>query len=309
MKFSVEKNAIINAPISKVRPLVEDFKQWNAWSPWTIIEPSCPITVRGEPGEVGHTMEWHGDIIGSGKNTIRSSGKDGLYYDLEFYKPWKSKAATGLLFRELGEKTEVTWTMKSSMPFFLFFMVKTMKNWIGMDYERGLRMLKEIAETGDVGAETTNNGIIDYTGFSYVGIQRTVPLSELPAAMKRDFQALVNLVVVEHQTCAMHWVAITPKFDMRNLKVTYIAAVSDENLADKKLASEFRRGRIENSRMLEIKHDGPYDFLGNAWSMGMMLMRAKKYKGAKYPFEQYWNSPLEETPENLKTSVFFPLKG
>lgn len=309
MKFNVEKSITINAPLTTVRPLVEDFKHWNDWSPWTIVEPDCPITVEGQPGEVGHCMAWEGEVIGSGKNTVKSSDGEGIHYDLAFFKPWKSKAETSLLFQESGDETTVTWTMDSSMPFFLFFMIKTMKNWIGMDYERGLRMLKAIAETGSVNATTKNNGIVDYQGFSYVGLTRTVPISEMPTAMQEDFNTIVQKIVVEKKKGAMHWVTIYSKFDMRNLRASYIAAVSDEDLQNEDLGPEFVRGRIEDSRMIEVKHDGPYDFLGNAWAMGMMLLRAKKYKGAKYPFEQYWNSPLEEAPEDLKTSVYFPVKG
>ncbi|MEM7469357.1 MAG: hypothetical protein AAF387_21080, partial [Pseudomonadota bacterium] len=228
---------------------------------------------------------------------------------LEFLKPFKSKAVTRFGFEETDDQTKVTWTMDSSMPFFLFFMIKPMKNWIGMDYERGLGMLKAMAEKGEVNAKTTNNGIVDYEGFSYVGIKRHVSIEEMPNAMQQDFETIVNNVVIEKQTAARHWVAIYEKFDMRNLNATYIAAVSDENLKDDDLGTKFVRGEIANSRMLEIKHDGPYDFIGNAWSMGMMVMRAKKYKGAKHPFEQYWNSPLEEAPVDLKSSVYFPIKG
>jgi len=41
----------------------------------------------------------------------------------------------------------------------------------------------------------------------------------------------------------------------------------------------------------------------------MMYLQAKKIKQGAFPFEQYWNSPMEEKPEDLKTSVYFPLKG
>lgn len=90
--------------------------------------------------------------------------------------------------------------------------------------------------------------------------------------------------------------------------MTYIAAVSDEDLKEVDLGPDYVRGEIASSKALEIKHDGAYDFLGNAWSMGMMYLRAKKMKGKHFPFEQYWNSPMEEEPDNLKTSVFYPVK-
>ncbi len=308
MKFDVNKSTTIDAPISKVRALVEDFNHWSSWSPWTIVEPDCSVSVVGNPKEAGHSMSWDGEIIGSGKNTFQSADAHQLNYDLEFFKPWKSKAKVRFLFEEVGNQTKVTWVMNSSMPFFMFFMIKMMKNWIGMDYDRGLRMLKEVSEQGRVNCETINNGMVDYKGFSYVGIKRTVAVADMPAAMKKDFEKLVNDIVVNGQKGAKHWLCIYPEFDMKNMSATYIAAVSDEDLANVDLDSEYVKGRIDDSKALEIKHNGPYDFLGNAWSMGMMYMRAKKHKANGFPFEQYWNSPMEEKPENLKTSIYLPLK-
>jgi len=253
-------------------------------------------------------MSWDGEVIGSGKNTLESKDAQGLYYNLEFFKPWKSTAKTSFLFESLGDQTKVTWTMDSSMPLFLFFMIKTMKNMIGMDYERGLRMLKEIAEKGVINCNTANNGIIKYTGFSYVGIKRSVAVSDMPGAMKEDFEKIVKDIVVDGQASAKHRVCIYPKFDIKKMEATYIAAVLDENTAAIKLDSSYVTGHIDNTDMLEIKHDGSYEFLGNAWAMGMMNMRAKKFKGKGFPFEQYWNSPMEVTPDELKTSIYFPLK-
>ena len=309
MKFDVQKSITIDAPMAKVRELVEDFNHWNSWSPWTIVEPGCPIEIHGEPNQPGHSMSWNGQIIGSGNNTIASFDENHIYYNLEFLKPWKSKATVNFLFEQIENQVKVTWSMDSSMPFFMFFMIKTMKNWIGMDYERGLRMLKEVAEQGRVNCETTNNGIVEYQGFSYVGIEKTMAIADMPEAMKKDFEQLEQHIVVNAKKEAKHWVCIYPKFDMKTMVGTYIVAASDENLAELNFDASYVKGNIESSKMLEIKHDGAYDFLGNAWSMGMMFMQAKKLKAKRFPFEEYWNHPKDVTPEALKTSVFFPLKG
>lgn len=309
MKFDVERSIQIDAPLSKVRELIEDFNHWNSWSPWVVLEPSCPVTVEGAANEPGHSMSWDGDLIGSGKNTLRSSDDRSFNYDLEFFKPWKSKAKTSFHLEEEQGKTLVNWLMNSSLPFFMFFMIKTMKNMIGMDYDRGLRMLKEVAEKGRVSCKTENNGLVDYEGFSYVGIQRSGPFSEMPDTMTKDFERLVNDVVVNGQKGAKHWLCIYPKFNMRTMQLTYIAAVSDEDLAGLDLGADYVTGKVDSGKALEIKHDGAYDFLGNAWSMGMMHIRGKKQKASGYPFEQYWNNPMETPPEELKTSVFFPVKS
>lgn len=321
MKFEVSKSITIDAPIGKVRGLIEDFKNWNSWSPWTVLEPECTVDVTGTANEPGHSMSWEGEVIGAGKNTLRSSSDTRLIYDLEFVKPWKSTAEVHFEFEEIGNQSssktnpqslpqiKVTWSMNSSMPFFMFFMIKTMKNMIGMDYQRGLIMLKALTEKGHLNCKTNNKGVIEYKGFSYVGIERTLPFEQMPAKMDEDFRQIVKDIVEEKQKSAMHWVCLFPEFNMKTMSVTYIAAVSDENLADIDLGSQYVSGKISDSKALEIRHDGAYTFLGNAWSMGMMNIRARKIKQQHVPFEQYWNSPLEVAPEALKTSIYFPIKS
>lgn len=308
MKLDVQKNITINAPLATVRELVEDFNNWNFWSPWTVLEPECTVTVTGTPKEVGHSMSWDGEVIGAGQNTLASFSDNQINYDLEFLKPFKSKAKVSFTFEELGEKTQVTWTMDSSMPFFLFFMIKMMKNMIGMDYDRGLKMLKTVAETGKVNCDTINNDIVDYQGFSYIGLQRTVSFDDMPNTMQKDFEKIVNDIIVEGGQGATHWVCLYPKFDMKKMEATYIAAVSDEDVGELNLGAEYVRGKIDNSPAFEVKHNGSYEFLGNAWAMAMMNVRAKKLKGGGFPFEQYWNSPMETAPDDLKTSIYIPLK-
>lgn len=309
MKYHVERSIHINAPKETVKPFIEDFNHWNSWSPWTIAEPGCPVEVKGNPGGSGHSMSWDGQIIGSGINTLVANNGNSLNYDLVFLKPFKSQAKTAFHMKEKDGGTLVTWTMDSKMPFFLFFMVPTMKTMIGMDYDRGLRMLKEIVEKGHINASTTNEGMVHIEGFSYVGIERTVSIDDIGPAMEKDFNTLVEDLVHKHDLNPDQWVSVYTKMDMKNRKMTYIAAVSDEGLNDATPASQFVRGTVKPSKALEVKHDGPYDFIGNAWTMGSMYLRAKKIKNSASPYEKYWNSPKEVSPEELKTSIYFPVKG
>lgn len=308
MKFNLDRSITVNASPKKVAALVADFKHWSKWSPWTIAEPDCDIQVKGEAGVVGHQMSWDGEIIGSGKITLSKKTDHQLAYELEFLKPFKSTAKTSLIFKSTKKGTQVIWTMEGNMPFFLFFMIPMMKGWVSMDYDRGLRMLKALAEDGKINAQTTNKGVVQIEGFSYVGLKRTVTMGEVGKVMQKDFDRLIKDMVKTHGKSAEHWVALYPKFNMRNMTMTYIAAVSDEELQDIDLGADYVSGKVTGGKALEIFHKGSYDFMGNPWSMGMMYLRAKKMKQNGVPFERYWNSPKEVAPEKLETSVYFPIR-
>ncbi len=307
MKYNVEKSIFIDKNISEVVSFVTDFTNWIKWSPWNVLEPKCKMVYSGNAGQVGHTMEWQGEYIGSGRQTLTKIENGHYDYDVEFLKPFKSKSKAGMVLESFEGGTKVTWTLDGSLPFFLFFMVNTMKNWIGMDYERGLRMLKSVAENGIVPAVTTNNGVVDREGFGYIGIQRTVLLSELAPVMNKDFETLVG-EIAKHNVSAKHWVCLYTKMDMKKMQMTYIAAISDENLSGVQLGDGFVRGQVKAGKGLEIKHKGSYEFLGNAWSMGMMYAKAKKLKGSDIPYEYYWNDPRQTGTADLETSIFFPVK-
>lgn len=307
MKYHIEKQIHIQQNLADVRKYIEDFSHWSTWSPWTVLEPKSHVHVSGSPQQPGHKMSWEGTIIGSGNIGLTSFTNEKIDYDLAFVKPFKSKAKTSFSFKEEHGGTTVTWEMDSSMPFFLAFLINMIKQMIGMDFERGLKMLKSMAETGEVPATTTYNDVVNYEGFSYIGIRRTTSMEDMPTRMAEDFSTL-NAFVQEKHISAEKWVAIYEKWDMKNKQTTYLAVCSDENVNDIDLPDNFVRGNIATTKAMEIQHNGSYTFLGNAWSMGMMYMRAKKMKGSGPPFEQYWNSPMETAEKDLKTSIYFPIK-
>ncbi len=307
MKFDLNRSIIIDADIEKVFTHIKDFKHWSKWSPWSICEPDHKDTVSGKAGEVGHKMKWNGKIIGSGEQSIEKIEDYIIDYDLQFFKPHASKAKTRFILEKSGKKTKVTWTMDSSLPFFLFWMIGMMKSWIEMDYDRGLRMLKEICEKGKINAKTSNEGIIPFKGFSYIGIKSAATIENMPKKMQSDFNKLYNMLESKGKT-AKHWISIYTKSDMKNKSFEWIAACSSEELAGIDVGEEFITGTIESQKMLKIHHSGSYTFLGNAWSMGMMYLRAKKLKQNAKPFEYYLNSPMETDEKDLKTDIYFPIK-
>ncbi len=307
MKYHVEKSIVINKSIDEISPLISDFHNWVKWSPWNVLEPGCKMEYSGTAGAPSHMMSWEGEFIGSGRQTLVSIVNGKYEYDLEFIKPFKSKSKAGIILESVDGGTKVVWTLDASLPFFLFFMVATMKSWLGMDYDRGLVMLKAVAETGVVGASTVNNGIVDREGFKYVGIKRTVSMAELAPLMNKDFETLMN-ELAKRNAQAKHWVTLYPKMDIKNMRMTYIAAISTENLQGVDMGVDFVAGEVEKGKVLEIKHKGSYQFLGNAWSMGMMYTRSKKLKMRSIPYEYYWNNPRDTATADLETSVFFPVK-
>ena len=69
--FRVARSTSIKAPPEKIFPLINDFRQWPAWSPYESKDPAMKRTFSGAPTGKGAIYEWDGDKnVGSGRIEI-----------------------------------------------------------------------------------------------------------------------------------------------------------------------------------------------------------------------------------------------
>lgn len=59
--FSVMRSTIIQAPPATVFALVNDFHQWEDWSPWAKVDPNAKNSFEGPASGVGAVFKWSGN--------------------------------------------------------------------------------------------------------------------------------------------------------------------------------------------------------------------------------------------------------
>jgi len=148
--YRVERHATIAAPADVVFARVKDFRTWNAWSPWSKLDPNMKTKFDGTPGEVGAVYAWEGnDEVGSGRMTITAiKPNERVDIKLEFLKPWESQAENGFTVEPAGKDTKITWFMAGKNDFMgkAFSLFVDMDAMIGKDFESGLAALKKGVE-------------------------------------------------------------------------------------------------------------------------------------------------------------------
>ncbi len=304
-KMHVEKSVQVKAPVDKIFSSLTDFNEWQVWSPWLIQEREAKVTVS----EDGNSYEWQGDRIGSGNMSITGKEENKrIDYDLNFLKPWKSHAKVWFEFEEQGEEVKITWYMDSSLPFFIFWMKKMMEGFVGMDYDRGLSMFKDLMENGEVDTHIDIKGESKTPAFKWVGVTTTTSMDEMGPQMEKDLTSLATWTG-EHAEIAGTPFTVYHKWDVVKKKVTYTSAIPVKEVPTD-LAGQFESGEMPELRTFCIAHKGAYKHLGNAWSTGMNMQQNKKFKSSKkqHPFEVYVSDPADTADKELVTEVHFPLR-
>lgn len=148
--FRIERSTSIKAPPEKVFALINDFHQWETWSPWEKIDPEIKRTYSGALSGKGAVYAWSGNKdIGQGRmEIIESSSPASVVLKLDFITPFEAHNTVEFTLVAQGNSTTVTQAMYGPSPFIsklmgLFF---SMEKMVGEKYEEGLANLKLIAE-------------------------------------------------------------------------------------------------------------------------------------------------------------------
>lgn len=147
-RFNIEKTIVIHCPADNVMNNVGDLHHYRDWNPWQQMDQSAKTTITGEPNTKGHRYSWEGRKVGIGSLTLLSLDSKHIHFELEFIKPFASKAKDNWLFEHWGnEDTKVTWQNSGELPWPIARLMGPMLNKsLNKQFEQGLANLKKMCE-------------------------------------------------------------------------------------------------------------------------------------------------------------------
>jgi uncharacterized protein YndB with AHSA1/START domain len=149
--FRIQRSVSIQAPQAKVFALINDFRRWEAWSPWEKIDPSLDRIHSGAPSGRGAVYHWKGNSkVGEGQMEITESAPPTrVVIKLDFIKPFEGHNVAEFTLERQGEGTLVRWAMHGPNAFIskLFQVFVSMEKMIGKDFDQGLANMKAAAES------------------------------------------------------------------------------------------------------------------------------------------------------------------
>ncbi len=149
-EFRVARTAMISAPAPEVFAQVNDFRNWEGWSPWAKLDPAAKATFEGPAAGQGAVFAWSGnDKIGEGRMLLTESRPPQLVrIKVDFVKPFAGSSTSEFAFRPEGDRTAVTWSTYGPQSFVskAICLFMNMDKMLGGDMEKGLAQMKSVAE-------------------------------------------------------------------------------------------------------------------------------------------------------------------
>lgn len=147
-QFTIEKSVIIERQVPLVMDMVGDLQHYSKWNPWQQSDPTTKKEITGIPKKPGHKYSWEGKKVGKGSLTLIHIDPQHIHFDLQFIKPWKSRANDNWLFEPWGgSETKVTWSNNGELPWPIARLIGPMLNKsLNKQFEQGLANLKNMCE-------------------------------------------------------------------------------------------------------------------------------------------------------------------
>ncbi|GGM97182.1 polyketide cyclase [Terrabacter tumescens] len=147
--FHISRETTISARPERIHALLDDFHEWQAWSPWEGLDPAMERTYTGSATGVGAIYAWRGNSkAGEGRMEILESEPLHVAVDLLFAAPMKAHNRVDFTLTPVGDDTRVEWAMTGPQNVVMRLMSKvwSMEKLVGPDFEKGLAQLKRTAE-------------------------------------------------------------------------------------------------------------------------------------------------------------------
>lgn len=146
----VERSAVVEADPTEVFVLINDYREFNKWSPWATYDPEgTRYEFSGPATGVGSKMSWSSEHpnVGSGMQEIVESEPNTMVRSKLTFEGFETPSHATFTLEPSGNGTRLTWSFEANMDGLIGrYMGLMMDEWVGADYERGLARLKELVE-------------------------------------------------------------------------------------------------------------------------------------------------------------------
>lgn len=148
--FRIQRTIRIAVPREKLFDFVCDLHNFDAWSPWSALDPAMRKTHSGAARGAGAAYEWEGNSkVGHGRmEIVELAAPERVLIKLDFLKPFEAHNMAEFLLSASDGETEFTWATfgPNTWPSKVMGLFFSMDKMVGTQFEQGLGKLKALTE-------------------------------------------------------------------------------------------------------------------------------------------------------------------
>ena len=308
--YNIKRSRVIKAPVEVVFENVNDFKNWENWSPWFEMDPTIVTSYPDTTSGVGASYSWKGKDGSGSMKTISAIPNKEIIQQVDFNSDSKPEVYWNFTKVDLG--TEVTWGMRGKNSFgekfYWLFKGGIEKNTIPI-YDRGLELLEKhiLKELEKHSFET--KGAVDYGGGFYLYQTVSCKIQDIEQKMNEMFPIIEAYMAKNNIVASGKPFTLNHKWDEVNNTAMFSACIPVKERVI--TTGDVLTGYLNPQKTFKTIFKGDYKFANDAWEAAYNGLAAQGFSeivGAE-PFEIYMVGPRETAnPAKWVTEIYIPIK-
>jgi uncharacterized protein YndB with AHSA1/START domain len=147
--MQVERSVVINKPVGEVFNHIADLRNWQAWNPWSEMDPEATHEISTPSRGKGAKWSWEGNTLGKGNLEQQEIEENKMVrFSMVFEKPMESSGIDIWHFESPDENsTLVTWMDEMAMEYPVGRLAALfLKPSLEKQLDQGLQNLKRLVE-------------------------------------------------------------------------------------------------------------------------------------------------------------------
>jgi len=308
--YDFHRSRNINSPTEVIFDNVNDFKNWENWSPWLEKDPTMVTSFEDTTSGIGATYSWKGKDGSGFMKTISIVPNKEIIQQIDFGKGHIAEVYWDFAETDLG--TEVTWGMRGEISFgekfYWLYKGGIEKNMIPT-YDRGLELLEQYILKEMEKHSFELKGMVDYGGGYYLYQTTSCKIEDVEKKMSKMFPVVIKFMADNNIEPSGKPFTLNHKWDEENNTAMFSACVPVKERVI--TTGDVLTGFLKPQKAFKTIFTGDYKFSYDAWEAaynGLTAQGFKEIEGGE-PFEIYTIGPNETAnPTKWITEIYIPVK-
>lgn len=308
----VEVSTEIDAPQAIVFALVNDFRRFALWAPWTETDPNARFTYSGNARGAGATVSWDGAILGTGTQTIVES-RPFDYVGIVISPGEPGEARSWFRLAPGVGTTIVHWGFEADYGMNIVgrYFSTMLGSVVAREYEAGLAGLRELAESlpnADFSDIEIEHLVVEPVDIAYLPTHSRPEPAAMSEAMGAAYFEILKFIDANGLQDAGAPLSITKTFV--GAELLFDAGIPVRGITDStpRESNGVRIGSTYGGPVIRVRHVGSYGNLSATRRKITAYLAALGIERNGDAWESYVSDPGKVPEAELVTLIYYPVR-